>query len=192
MKKIGILFILLIPVLLITGCANEKNELSKYVNKTSITNKGLKSYRCKVNLRDKANGINYIVLNDNNKNYNLSVSTKDYSYEYSINDEKVKEMPPQEYNSSYKFEDTDRYLDLLNEVTNIKEDKKEKDNNYKKYTFKINKKDLNKILSTFNMKTSKNGKGFTYIDKDNHVYMINYLSGAISINISYTRYNSVK
>ena len=185
---------LLIPLLFITGCGNADSRLEKAVKKTSISQKGLKSYRCKVGINSNDKNINYIILNEGNKNYSISVSTDDYSYTYRKGEGyKVMEVEPDEYKKSYKYEDTDRYLTVLKNVSDVKvKDEKINDISYKKYEFKVSKSDINSLLSPYNIKVKKDGKGYVYVDKDNHVYIINYASGDVSVNVSYTSYNEIK
>ena len=193
MKKIKLLIIFLIPILLLTGCDNSDNsKLKKVIKNTSITDRGLKSYRCKVTISNNDDNISYVVLNSENKNYDISVSTKDNNYSYSIKDDKIMGKAI-DTNMNYDYTNTDKFLDGLNNATDIKSSKEKIDNNeYDKYTFKINKSSINDILSTFNIKVKKDGNGYAYVDKDNHAYIINYKSGNININISYTRYEDVK
>lgn len=194
MKKLRLLIILLIPLLLITGCGNADSRLEKAVKKTSISQKGLKSYRCKVGINSNDKNINYIILNEGNKNYSISVSTDDYSYTYRKGEGyKVMEVEPDEYKKSYKYEDTDRYLNVLKNVSDVRvKDEKINDISYKKYEFKVSKNDINSLISPYNIKVKKDGKGYVYVDKDNHVYIINYVSGDVSVNVSYTSYNEIK
>ena len=66
------------------------------------------------------------------------------------------------------------------------------DKKYKKYTFSVSKEKLNKVLKPFKIKVKKGGKGYSYVDSDNHVYLINYSSLDVNVNVSYTRLNEVK
>jgi len=171
MKKIKYLLILLIPILLITGCSsNYQSKIKSAVNNTSISSKGLKSYRIKVDAVNNDKNINYIVLNKNNKELNFSTEAK-------------------EDDLDYDYTNTDIFLEGLKDITDIKYSL---DKEYDRYEFKISKENLNKVLKTLNIKVNKDGTGYTYIDKDNHVFMINYKSNDISVTVSYTRLNSVK
>ena len=195
MKKIKLLIILLIPLLFITGCGSTNSKLDKAVSKTSITKKGLKSYRCKVSVVNKDSDISYVVLNDSNKNYDISVTTKDKSYSYKVEDGEIVASPSVivNINKDDDYTDTDKFLNGLENATDIKESTyKIDDTEYKKYEFKISKVSMNKMLSSFGIKVKKDGKGTAYIDKDNHVYIVNYVSGNVSLGVSYTRYNNVK
>ena len=194
MKKIKLLIILLIPILLITGCnSSEKVQINKAIKKTSITKKGLNSYKCKVHIINKKDNINYTVLNEKNKNYSIAVSTKDNNYSYSIEDGNISVPLDEGMIVNPNYQDTDKYLNSLNGIYDIKMSKEILDKDeYKKYTFKIKKYDLNKVLEDFSIKVKNDGIGYTYIDKNNHIYIINYSSGVVSINITYTRLNNVK
>ena len=192
MKKIKLLIILLIPLLLLTGCGDDKG-LEGAIKKTSIKEKGLKSYRCKVNYIEKDNKITYIVLNNGNKDYSVNITEGDNDYSYELKDNKFIGKPSEVFSINYDYHDTDKFLDSLRDISDIKESKEKIDNvKYTKYSFKINKASLNKLLSSFDSKTKKDGKGYVYVDKDDHIYIINYESGKINLNVSYTRYNDVK
>lgn len=194
MKKIKLLIVLLIPLLLLTGCDTSDNtKLEKAIKKTSITAKGLKSYRCKVNYIEKENTITYIVLNNGNKDYSVSITKGDNRYSYELKDNKIMGKPSEVFSINYDYHDTDKFLDSLKNVSDIKTSKEKIDDvKYTKYSFKINKASLNKLLSSFGSKTKKDGKGYVYVDKDDHIYIINYKSGNINLNVSYTRYEDVK
>ncbi len=193
MKKIKLLIILLIPLLLLTGCGDDKSANKN----TSITDKGLKSYRCKVDIINGDESIDYIVLNKENKEYDISVSTKDGNYSFTINkDSKEKRhapidkpLPSEDIMQKYDYPNTDIFLEGLDDAKDIEESKTTiGDTKYTKQSFKISKNDLNKILEGFDIKVKKNGNGFAYIDKDNYVYIINYESGKVKVTVSYTRY----
>lgn len=194
MKKIVLLVVVFLSVLLITGCDLSENQgINKSISKTSITKKGLKSYRCKVSINSKDDSISYIVLNNNNKNYVISLSTKDGMFSYEIKEGRVIAKDNSYINNNYDYTNTDMFINGLanveeKSVKTEKIDKKE----YMKYEFNISKSELNKMLSSFNMKAKKDGNGFVYIDKDNHIYIIKYLVDDITMNISYTSYNDVK
>ena len=192
MKKIKVIVMFLVVVLLLTGCGDK--SVSK---NTSIKDKGLKSYRCKVDIINDKERIDYIVLNKENKEYDISVSTKDGNYSFTINkDSKEKrhapaddEMISEELKQRYDYPNTDIFLKGLDDAEDIEESKTTiGDTKYTKQSFKISKKNLNKILEGFDIKVKKDGNGFAYIDKDNYVYMINYESGKVKVTVSYTRY----
>lgn len=195
MRKIKVIIILLIPILLLTGCGELKG-IDGAVKKTSITDKGLKSYRCKVDIVNKEDRVSYIVVNKENKEYDVSVSTKDGDYTYSVRDDSKDrvhapandKVANEEVKLNYNYIGTDIFLNGLKSVNETKKTSETiGDVDYTKYSFKISKKNLNNILDNFDMKTNKDGSGYVYLDKDNYVYMINYVSGDISITVSYTR-----
>lgn len=200
MKKIKLLIILLIPLLLLTGCGSD-NGLNGAIKKTSIKEKGLESYRCKVDIINDKERIDYIVLNKENKEYDISISTEDGNYSFTINkDTKEKRhapidkpLPSEDIKQKYDYPNTDIFLSGLDNAKDVKKSKVTiGDTKYTKQSFKISKNDLNKILEGFDIKVKKEGTGFAYIDKDNYVYMINYESGKVKVTVTYTRYNDVK
>ena len=168
MKKIKYLLILLTILILITGCSSSnESKLLRSVKNTSITENGLKSYRAKVSIVNNDKKINYIVLNKENKDYKLI-----------------------DGNNEYNYKDTDKYLNILKKVENIKvSDIKIDKIEYKKYDFTIDKEIINSVLKDFNIKVKDNGTGYAYIDQDDHVYIINYVFDDLTINVSYTRLN---
>ena len=201
MKKIKYFVIIVLVLTIITGCKSKKQrEVYKALENTSISQKGLNSYRAKVSIISKDKNINYIVLNEKNKKYNINVSTDTGSYNYVVNKgskkdkhdipESSEEKPEMEYD----YTNTDLFLDVLDElsknpkVTNVKiGDKK-----YKKYSFSVSKEKFNKVLKPFGIKVKKDGNGYFYSDDDNHIYLITYGSGNVNVTVSYTRLNEVK
>ena len=171
MKKIILLILLLLPILLLTGCNNNENKIEKAIKSTSIKEKGLKSYRIKVDVKNKDKSINYIVLNKENKELNFSTDSK-------------------EDDLDYDYTNTDIFIETLKDIKDVKE--VDYDKTYDKYEFSISKEKLNKLLKVFNFKVEKDGNGYTLIDKDNHIYMVNYVTEDISVTVTYTRLNSVK
>lgn len=202
MKKIKYFVIIVLVLTIVTGCKSKKQrEVYKALENTSISQKGLNSYRVKVSITSKDKSINYIVLNDNNEKYQITVDTSEGSYNYLINNKKKKDKenipdPFSENNPEleYDYTNTDLFLEVLDDLSKDPKVTNEKigDKKYKKYTFSVSKEKLNKVLKPFKIKVKKGGKGYSYVDSDNHVYLINYSSLDVNVNVSYTRLNEVK
>ncbi|MBR4618911.1 MAG: hypothetical protein IKO49_06365 [Bacilli bacterium] len=198
MKKFKYLTTILILILVLTGCKNkEEKTLTDATKNTSITEKGLTSYRAKVSISGKDINEKYIVLNKNNKNYTISLDDNKQIY---INITKGKKVITDEEGKDYSKEikydytNTDIFLEALNTNDNTIKTKDIKIGNkeYIEYDFNVSKETFNKIMKNFNIEVSNDGNGFAYVDKNSHVFLINYTVDSININVTYTRLNGIK
>ena len=146
----------------------------------------------KVSIKSKKIQENYIVFNTDNKEYNiiLSKDNKTITIDIKNGKKKVKDSEGKEYTGEIKYDytDTDIYLTGVN-ITDSEIDSSELTigkEKYTKYNFKITKEKFNKIMNPFNIEAKTDGNGYTYIDKNNHIYLINYNISGINVNVSYT------
>ncbi len=194
MKKTKYLIVIFIIVLTITGCKNkEQKNISGASKNTSISENNIKSYRAKVSITSKNVNESYVVLNENNKNYTISYieDNKNITIKIDEKGEKVTTDSGEIYTGTikYDYKNTDIFLEGLN--TDDKDLKtkeieigKEK---YTQYDFKIKKETFNKIMKSFKITVKKDGTGYAYVDKDQHVFLINYSIDDVNVNVTYTR-----
>ena len=178
--------IVLISLFILTGCG--KNKI-KEIENTSISSNKVSSYRAKVKVKGNDILENYIVLNNNNESYEITFIDKDYDRAI-ISDGKTTVYNGEEEvktELSYDYTKTDLFLEGLNDIK-ITTERTEKigEDEYKIKEFKISKDNMNKMLKPFNL-SSEDGTGYVYLNKDDQVYIVNYKSSDININVSYTR-----
>ncbi len=207
MKKTKFLLFILVLLILVTGCESKTKDnisFSEIINNTSISEKGLSGYRIKVSIIGKEFNQNYIVLNKNNKEYEITIidengdsetySKKNGKYEKIVSDysnsNKSKNDVSDNIELTYDYTNTNLFLNGLTlSSDDIKvEDYKINDDLYKKYSFPVSKETMNKILKPFSIEVNNNGSAFAIVDKNNRVYIIDYDFDDISINVSYTNF----
>ena len=199
MKKIKYLTIIVLLLLIVTGCKNkEQKQVAGASKNTSISEKGLKSYRAKVSISGKDITENYIVLNKNNKTYNITVSKDNEQIYINIEDGNtvVTTENGEIYSKEIKYDYTNTDLFLVGLDTTDK-DIKTKDieisgEKYTEYDFKVTSETFNKIMEPFDVSVSEDGEGYAYVTQDGYVFLINYNVGGIHVNVTYTRLNEVK
>ena len=194
MKKIKYLVAILIVLVAVTGCkSKEQNQLSKSAENTSISENNMKSYRAKVSITSKKLNENYIVLNENNKNYTISLikDNKNITIRKSKDETSVTTDTGEIYNGTieYDYRNTDLYfegLDTEDENIKTKTIKIDKEK-YTEYDFKVTKEKFNKMMEPFKITVKKDGTGYAYVDKDEHIFLISYSVDGVNVNITYTR-----
>ena len=211
MKKIKYLTIIVLLLLIVTGCKSKTKDevsISKIIENTSISETGVKSYRMKVSIRGDEINQNYIVLNKNNKKYEVTLAEEDgTSLTYVIKDGVTTRKKESEYSNTNSVEDDSEIIELQYDYTNTNlfleglntisddikiEDYKINDVLYKKYEFPVTKETMNKILKPFSYEVKSNGSLYALVDEENRVYVIVYNFDDININVSYTSFNSIK
>ncbi len=201
MNKYKFIILILIFLTFITGCKNknQKKAINVYKN-TSISEKGLSSYRAKVSISSKKVNLNYIVLNNDNRDYTVTVMSDGGSTSFTIKNGKkekndvVSVEDDEELDDDYDYTNTDLFLEGLNNASDDVKTSTEKigDKKYTKYDFSVSKDTMNKIIESFGIKVKKSGSGYAYVDSDNHVYMINYNVDNVILTVSYTRIDEAK
>lgn len=195
MKKFKYVLVLLLVLVVVTGCkTKEEKQLIEAFNNTTISQKKIKSYRAKVSVRNDKENINYIVYNNGNKTYTVTIIDEDKSINLEIDKDGKITSYDSSYELKYEVKGTDLFLEKMELKDETLKSSKTKigDETYTKYEFKITKESLNEILKPFDIKTKKDGDGYALVDKDKHVYIVNYNSGKINVNVSYTRLKLAK
>lgn len=187
-----------ITILLITFCfvksydknlTVEQKELKRASKNTSISSKGVQSYRVNVifiNKKDSKLNQNYIVYNYNNQNYSITLFDGTESKNYIVKKgETSKDL-------KYDYTNTDLFLEGFEKGKNIKTENKTISNQkYKLFTFDIDSDVVNNILKPFDVSTNLLSRGSVYVDSNNNVYLIRYDNEDINISVSYTRLNQI-
>ena len=191
-KRIIILIacLFLCILLLITLGNGKVDNLNTAADNTKINK--VKSYRAKVSIYTDSFNENYVVLNKENKEYNISFNDNNASYVAKIKDNKteVTDVLGKTVNLKLKYDytNTDLFLKGINidDKNTVKTEEIIDDKEYTKYSFKVKTTTLNEILKPFNITVKNDGTGYAYVTEDNNVYIVSYSSDEVNINISYT------
>lgn len=191
-KRIIILIacLFLCILLLITLGNGKVDNLNTAADNTKINK--VKSYRAKVSIYTDSFNENYVVLNKENKEYNISFNDNNASYVAKIKDNKteVTDVLGKTVNLKLKYDytNTDLFLKGINidDKNTVKSEEMLDDKKYIKYSFKVKATTLNEILKPFNITVKNDGTGYAYVTEDNNVYIVSYSSDEVNINISYT------
>ena len=191
-KRIIILIacLFLCILLLITLGNGKVDNLNTAADNTKISK--VKSYRAKVSIYTDSFNENYVVLNKENKEYNISFNDNNASYVAKIKDNKteVTDVLGKTVNLKLKYDytNTDLFLKGINidDKNTVKSEEMLDDKKYIKYSFKVKATTLNEILKPFNITVKNDGTGYAYVTEDNNVYIVSYSSDEVNINVSYT------
>lgn len=191
-KRIIILIacLFLCILLLITLGNGKADNLNTAADNTKINK--VKSYRAKVSIYTDSFNENYVVLNKENKEYNISFNDNNASYVAKIKDNKteVTDVLGKTVNLKLKYDytNTDLFLKGINidDKNTVKTEEMIDDKEYTKYSFKVKTTTLNEILKPFNITVKNDGTGYAYVTEDNNVYIVSYSSDEVNINVSYT------
>ena len=191
-KRIIILIacLFLCILLLITLGNGKVDNLNTAADNTKINK--VKSYRAKVSIYTDSFNENYVVLNKENKEYNISFNDNNASYVAKIKDNKteVTDVLGKTVNLKLKYDytNTDLFLKGINidDKNTVKPEEMIDDKEYTKYIFKVKTTTLNEILKPFNITVKNDGTGYAYVTEDNNVYIVSYSSDEVNINVSYT------
>ena len=191
-KRIIILIacLFLCILLLITLGNGKVDNLNTAADNTKINK--VKSYRAKVSIYTDSFNENYVVLNKENKEYNISFNDNNASYVAKIKDNKteVTDVLGKTVNLKLKYDytNTDLFLKGINidDKNTVKTEEIIDDKEYTKYSFKVKTTTLNEILKPFNITVKNDGTGYAYVTEDNNVYIVSYSSDEVNINVSYT------
>lgn len=191
-KRIIILIacLFLCILLLITLGNGKVDNLNTAADNTKISK--VKSYRAKVSIYTDSFNENYVVLNKENKEYNISFNDNNASYVAKIKDNKteVTDVLGKTVNLKLKYDytNTDLFLKGINidDKNTVKTEEMIDDKKYTKYSFKVKTTTLNEILKPFNITVKNDGTGYAYVTEDNNVYIVSYSSDEVNINVSYT------
>ena len=191
-KRIIILIacLFLCILLLITLGNGKADNLNTAADNTKINK--VKSYRAKVSIYTDSFNENYVVLNKENKEYNISFNDNNASYVAKIKDNKteVTDVLGKTVNLKLKYDytNTDLFLKGINidDKNTVKTEEMIDDKEYTKYSFKVKTTTLNEILKPFNITVKNDGIGYAYVTEDNNVYIVSYSSDEVNINVSYT------
>lgn len=191
-KRIIILIacLFLCILLLITLGNGKVDNLNTAADNTKINK--VKSYRAKVSIYTDSFNENYVVLNKENKEYNISFNDNNASYVAKIKDNKteVTDVLGKKVNLKLKYDytNTDLFLKGINidDKNTVKTEEMIDDKKYTKYSFKVKTTTLNEILKPFNITVKNDGTGYAYVTEDNNVYIVSYSSDEVNINVSYT------
>ena len=191
-KRIIILIacLFLCILLLITLGNGRVDNLNTAADNTKINK--VKSYRAKVSIYTDSFNENYVVLNKENKEYNISFNDNNASYVAKIKDNKteVTDVLGKKVNLKLKYDytNTDLFLKGINidDKNTVKTEEMIDDKKYTKYSFKVKTTTLNEILKPFNITVKNDGTGYAYVTEDNNVYIVSYSSDEVNINVSYT------
>ena len=191
-KRIIILIacLFLCILLLITLGNGKVDNLNTAADNTKINK--VKSYRAKVSIYTDSFNENYVVLNKENKEYNISFNDNNASYVAKIKDNKteVTDVLGKKVNLKLKYDytNTDLFLKGINidDKNTVKTEEMIDDKEYTKYSFKVKTTTLNEILKPFNITVKNDGTGYAYVTEDNNVYIVSYSSDEVNINVSYT------
>ena len=191
-KRIIILIacLFLCILLLITLGNGKADNLNTAADNTKISK--VKSYRAKVSIYTDSFNENYVVLNKENKEYNISFNDNNASYVAKIKDNKteVTDVLGKTVNLKLKYDytNTDLFLKGINidDKNTVKTEEMIDDKKYTKYSFKVKTTTLNEILKPFNITVKNDGTGYAYVTEDNNVYIVSYSSDEVNINVSYT------
>lgn len=191
-KRIIILIacLFLCILLLITLGNGKADNLNTAADNTKINK--VKSYRAKVSIYTDSFNENYVVLNKENKEYNISFNDNNASYVAKIKDNKteVTDVLGKTVNLKLKYDytNTDLFLKGINidDKNTVKTEEMIDDKKYTKYSFKVKTTTLNEILKPFNITVKNDGTGYAYVTEDNNVYIVSYSSDEVNINVSYT------
>ena len=191
-KRIIILIacLFLCILLLITLGNGKVDNLNTAADNTKISK--VKSYRAKVSIYTDSFNENYVVLNKENKEYNISFNDNNASYVAKIKDNKteVTDVLGKTVNLKLKYDytNTDLFLKGINidDKNTVKTEEIIDDKEYTKYSFKVKTTTLNEILKPFNITVKNDGTGYAYVTEDNNVYIVSYSSDEVNINVSYT------
>ena len=191
-KRIIILIAcLFLCILLLLFFGNGKaDNLNTAADNTKINK--VKSYRAKVSIYTDSFNENYVVLNKENKEYNISFNDNNASYVAKIKDNKteVTDVLGKKVNLKLKYDytNTDLFLKGINidDKNTVKTEEMIDDKKYTKYSFKVKTTILNEILKPFGITVKNDGTGYAYVTEDNNVYIVSYSSDEVNINVSYT------
>lgn len=191
-KRIIILIacLFLCILLLITLGNGKADNLNTAADNTKISK--VKSYRAKVSIYTDSFNENYVVLNKENKEYNISFNDNNASYVAKIKDNKteVTDVLGKTVNLKLKYDytNTDLFLKGINidDKNTVKEIQKIDDKEYTRYSFKVKAITFNEILKPFGITVKNDGTGYAYVTEDNNVYIVSYSSDEVNINVSYT------
>lgn len=191
-KRIIILIacLFLCILLLITLGNGKVDNLNTAADNTKINK--VKSYRAKVSIYTDSFNENYVVLNKENKEYNISFNDNNASYVAKIKDNKteVTDVLGKTVNLKLKYDytNTDLFLKGINidDKNTVKTEEMIDDKEYTKYSFKVKTTTLNEILKPFGITVKNDGTGYAYVTEDNNVYIVSYSSDEVNINVSYT------
>ena len=191
-KRIIILIAcLFLCILLLLFFGNGKaDNLNTAADNTKINK--VKSYRAKVSIYTDSFNENYVVLNKENKEYNISFNDNNASYVAKIKDNKteVTDVLGKKVNLKLKYDytNTDLFLKGINidDKNTVKTEEMIDDKEYTKYSFKVKTTILNEILKPFGITVKNDGTGYAYVTEDNNVYIVSYSSDEVNINVSYT------
>ena len=197
MKKLKYIVLVLSFVLILTGCKSKEDKgISEAANNTSLSSSKVNSYRVKVSIRGTNNkkevNMNYIVLNKGNKNYDISLTEGEDRKQITIQNKKttITNSKGEEVKEKLKYDytDTDLFLTGLNKSSNNKtKEEKIGEETYTIYDFKVSNSIMDKILKPFDLKSSGEVTGTSYVDKNDQVYLIMYSCDNLNISVSYTR-----
>jgi predicted RND superfamily exporter protein len=151
-KRIIILIacLFLCILLLITLGNGKVDNLNTAADNTKINK--VKSYRAKVSIYTDSFNENYVVLNKENKEYNISFNDNNASYVAKIKDNKteVTDVLGKTVNLKLKYDytNTDLFLKGINidDKNTVKTEEMIDDKEYTKYSFKVKTTTLNEIL----------------------------------------------
>lgn len=205
MRKVKFFLLVFSVLICIVGCKkNDEINFSDVINNTSITKKGVSSYRVKVLINGDDFSQNYIVLNKKNKEYEITnlnnnltyvikngskprIKLESYSKIDTITDDEKKEE------LLYDYTNTDLFLEGLNNDSSIiSEDYNVNGEVYKKINFSVSKDVMNKVLKPFSLKVNEDGNATAIIDNKYRLYIIDYDFSNIDVSVSYTNFNDIK
>ena len=191
-KRIIILIVcLFMCILLLLFFGNNKaDNLNTAADNTKINK--VKKYRAKVSIYTDSFSENYVVINKENKEYTVSFNDNNVSYVESVKNNKteVTDILGKKVNlkPKYDYTNTDLFLKGINidDKNTAKEMQKIDDKEYTRYSFTVKAATLNEILKPFNITVKNDGTGYAYVNEDKNVYIVNYSSDEVNINVSYT------
>ena len=191
-KRIIVLIVcLFMCILLLLFFGNNKaDNLNTAADNTKINK--VKKYRAKVSIYTDSFSENYVVINKENKEYTVSFNDNNVSYVESVKNNKteVTDILGKKVNlkPKYDYTNTDLFLKGINidDKNTVKEMQKIDDKEYTRYSFTVKAATLNEILKPFNITVKNDGTGYAYVNEDKNVYIVNYSSDEVNINVSYT------
>ena len=113
---------------------------------------------------------------------------------YYIKDKKIILVNDKETNEEVKYNDYEKYLNILDDCSNIKEEtKKIGEIDYKLFTCDLNKKVGKKLVDNTSLKDIEldNVSTFIYVNNDNTIYQMEFkLNDKSIIKVNYSRYEN--
>ena len=177
--------LIMMTILLITGCG-KKVDLTKIKDEMSKKD----NYQMDINVKGYGIKQDITIKKINDKNYEIIVNDLN---RYTFKDDKIYKND-KETNEEVKYNDYEKYLNILDDCSNIKEEtKKIGEIDYKLYTCDLNKKIGKKLVDNTSLKDIEIDKvnAFIYANNDNTIYQMEFkLNDKSTIKVNYSRYEN--